>query len=251
MITNSLPFGTLQTWKKLLFRDRNARWASTALCRADEIRSFQPINIMRNEIKKPTVVKASDTIIRNNLKRWFASASQKEIVEGLNWYNDATREADSIAREFGISRYKAAAVISALSPNNRWKRNVRDSWALVACWYAGKDQSNVRCSTYNANKAKAFRILDGELIAESAPKTHSFASTIAGIGKAVTVDKWHVRACLTRRGKSEHVVESVNVANYWRLERITAELAQEAGVEPYQYQAIVWVSIKNDWSFKQ
>ncbi len=206
---------------------------------------------MKNKTTKPTIVKVSDTIIKNNLKRWFASASQREIVDGLNWYNDATKEADAIAREFGISRYKAAAVISALSPNNRWKRNVRDSWALVACWYAGKGEDSVRCSTYHANKRKAFRILDGELIAESAPKTHSFASTIAGIGNAVTVDKWHVRACLTRRGKSEHVVESVNAANYWRIERITAELASEAGIQPFQYQAIVWVTIKGDWTFKQ
>jgi len=201
--------------------------------------------------KKPTVVGTSDTLIRNSLKRWFSAATKSEVVDGLSWYNAATVEADGIANTFGISRYQAAAILSALSPNNRWKRNKRDAWAVVATWYAGKGPDDVRCSTYHANKRKAFRILEGELIAESAPKTHAFASTIAGIGSAVTVDKWHVRACLTRRGKSVHVVESINTTNYRRIDRITSELASEEGIKPFQYQAIIWVSIKNDWSFKQ
>lgn len=197
---------------------------------------------------KPTVVKTTDTIIKNNLKRWYASANKTETVNGLNWYNDATKEADAISREFGISRYTAATVISCLSPRNKWLRNVRDSWSVVATWHAGKGEGDVKVSTFGANKAKAFRALEGELIAESAPKTHAFASTIAGLANdSVVVDMWHIRACLTRRGQSEEVVEVINSSQYRRIERITADLAKKEGIHPYQYQAIIWVTIQNAW----
>jgi len=198
--------------------------------------------------KKPSVVKTSDTIIRNNLERWFNSATKEEIVKGLAWYNEATQEADDIAKEFGISRYEAATVISCLSPNNKWRRNVRDAWAVVATWYAGKGEEDVKVCTFGLNKTKAFNALKGQFIAESAPKTHAFASTIAQIGDAVTVDMWHVRACLTRRDKSQSVVESINAKQYRRIDRITSELAKKHKIKPFQYQAIVWVSIKNNWA---
>tara|TARA_R100000805_G_scaffold3658_4_gene4656 strand:+ start:15702 stop:16013 length:312 start_codon:yes stop_codon:yes gene_type:complete len=50
----------------------------------------------KTKSKKPSDVLTTDTIIKNNLERWFNSATKEEIVKGLAWYDEATKEADAI-----------------------------------------------------------------------------------------------------------------------------------------------------------
>jgi thermostable 8-oxoguanine DNA glycosylase len=67
--------------------------------------------------------------------------------------------------------------------------------------------------------------------------------------KHVTIDKWHVRACLLSPGDGiEQVTETVTPIQYRRVEAITAQIAEEKGLKAYQLQAIIWVTIKEAWN---
>ena len=72
---------------------------------------------------KPTITKTTDRVIKNNLKMWFKLATKEEINQGLNWYKEAQSFASQLSKEYNISSYTCATVISCLSPNNKWGRN--------------------------------------------------------------------------------------------------------------------------------
>ena len=89
----------------------------------------------------------------------------------------------------------------------------------------------------------------GEEIAAKSPKTHAFAMNIGRLSeKHVTIDKWHIRACLCQ--PSEGIVdttETVTGAQYRRIEAITARLAEVNKLKAYELQAVIWVAIKQKW----
>jgi hypothetical protein len=198
---------------------------------------------------KPTITKTTDRVIKNNLKMWFESATREDISSGLNWYKEAQDFASQLSKEYNISPYICATVISCLSPNNRWKRNKIDAETVIKAYIQNLGTDDVKVCTYDNNKLKAFKALEGKLIAESAPKTHSFAMNIGLLSpEHITIDKWHIRACLVKPHKDiQDVVETVTSVQYRRVERITSEIAKELNFKGYQLQAIIWVAIKNNW----
>lgn len=197
-------------------------------------------------MNKLTVINYSDTKIKNRLKYWLDLATNEEIKSGMKWYKDAQSFAGYLSDKYKIDSYICASVISALSPNNRWDRNKIDAEAVVIAWLNGLSSDSVKVCTYNSNKVKAFDILDGKIITEKSPKTHAFAMNVGLLSSEhITIDKWHIRACLTKEKRD--VVETVTSAQYRRIERITAELAKEFGYKGYEFQAIIWVTIRNNW----
>lgn len=92
----------------------------------------------------------------------YLLASECEKVQGERWYYQANQIAEAIAQKHGVPVQQAAAVIAALSPNNKWERNCKDAENIIAAFVAGgiKQAADVKVCTYGANKAKALRILD-------------------------------------------------------------------------------------------
>jgi hypothetical protein len=207
---------------------------------------------LRKHIKtvKLSITAAGDAQIRANLNAWFACASLQNIEDGKLWYIDAQTFCRSLAKEFDVNPYICASVVSCLSPNNKWQRNKIDARAVLVAWQAGLTADSVKVCTYNANKAKAFRVLnEGEAIASSAPKTHAFAMNVGLLSADhITIDKWHVRACLTKPidGVTD-TVETVTDKQYRRIEAITAQIAKVNGFKGFELQAIIWVAIKATW----
>ena len=199
---------------------------------------------------KPTVTKTTDRIIKGNLKRWFNLASTKEINAGLQWYKEAQDFSKYLAETYRIDTYTAATVISCLSPNNKWNRNKIDSEAVIKTYQDGKSSDDIKVCTYNANKNKAFKALQGLKINKSAPKTHAFAMNVGLLDpNHITIDKWHLRACLLKpKDGIEQVVETCSNVQYKRIEAITANLAKDLNLRGYELQAIIWVTIKNEWN---
>ena len=65
----------------------------------------------------------------------------------------------------------------------------------------------------------------------------------------ITIDKWHIRACLTQpKHGIVDTVETVTDKQYRRVEAITAQLAKSCGLKGYEFQAILWVAIKQKWN---
>jgi hypothetical protein len=200
---------------------------------------------------KQTVTTTSDRQIRSNLLAWFNHATEQNREDGMLWYSEAQTFCHGLAKEFDLSPYICASVVSCLSPNNKWPRNKIDAKAVIVAHKAGLHPESVKVCTYGANKAKAFRVLsEGEAIAASAPKTHSFAMNVGLLSPDhITIDKWHIRACLTQpKHGIVATVESVTDKQYRRLEAITAELAKDCGIKGYEFQAILWIAIKQTWN---
>jgi len=197
-----------------------------------------------------TIKEATDRKILNCLERWLEKATPEQRYNGLRWYNEAQDWAKYLSETFGIDRYKTAGVISALSPNNKWERNKVDAFNVCQAWKDGKTAESVTVSTYGANKRKAFAILNGDTeITAKSPKTHAFAANVGLLASDfVTVDIWHIRACLCSPKEGiKDSVESCTPAQYRRLEAITLKLARKYGLKGYELQAIIWVTIKEAW----
>ena len=62
--------------------------------------------------------------ISNNLDHFFNLATNKQIRDGQSWYKNANLEANKIAKKHNLDVLKVSGVISALSPRNKWKRNL-------------------------------------------------------------------------------------------------------------------------------
>jgi hypothetical protein len=197
-------------------------------------------------MEKLSITKFSDTKIKNRLNYWFSLATQEDINNGKNWYKDAQDFAKYLSETYNIDSYVCASVISALSPNNKWDRNKVDAETVIKAYLNGIAPESIKVCTYNANKNKAFDILNGKVITEKSPKTHAFAMNVGLLSSDhITIDKWHLRACLTK--EKTDVVESCTAVQYRRVEKITSQLAKENGLKGYEFQAIVWVIIRNKW----
>ena len=205
---------------------------------------------MKNNKKKLSVSNASDAQIKASLRAWIKGASNENKQIGLEWYKDAQAFCNSLANEFDLPAYICASVVSMLSPNNKWERNKIDARAVIIAWKSGLTAESVKVCTYTTNKLKAFRALnEGERIASSAPKTHAFAMNVGLLSSEhITIDKWHIRACLVKpKDGVTDTVETVTAKQYRRIEAITAQIAKESGLKGYELQAIVWVTIKESW----
>ena len=194
----------------------------------------------------------TDVKIANNIKRWHKRASPENIDAGMTWYDDAMRFSRRLAREYRITRRSAAGVISALSPNNQWKRNKFDAEQLISYYReGGTDWVNVKICTYKKNRERAWNILtQGERITSDSPKIHSFAMNVGNKSPDyVTIDKWHMRASLARPREGITLTqESPTKLQYKRVEGITLDIARTHKLKGYELQAIVWVTIKEKWN---
>lgn len=196
----------------------------------------------------------TDIEIKDNLLSWLHLSTPDQVKSGQRWYKDAQSFTKKMSKRYSVDRYKVAAVVSCLSPNNKWERNKVDAEAMLKAWTSGNGLDSFKVCTYNANKHKAWRVLgdeeqDGTYISAKSPKTHAFAMNVGRLSKHhVTIDKWHIRACLCKpKDGITESQESCTEIQYRRLEAITSEVASWHKMKSYEVQAIIWVTIKEAW----
>lgn len=180
----------------------------------------------------------------------FFAASDLESINGANWYATAQEAAATMAQRYGLSADTVAAVIAALSPNNRWERNLRDADKLIGAYILGgySDAVKVKISTYGPNKAKALKILEGAAPLEvlGGLKVRAFYGCIIG-QDTVCVDGhayaiWRgERISTSSTPKISAKLYSSIVADYIRAtDTINNVLGGQ--YKPYQVQAITWLA---------
>ncbi len=199
-----------------------------------------------------TLKETTSNLIRRRLENWYKAANIDQLARGMEWYSDAQRYCTWLAQRYCLDPYTTACVISALSPHNKWERNKTDAANLIECWINGGSPEDVKVCTFNRNKQRAFDILnDGLGISKISPKTHAFAMNVGLLSeKHVTIDRWHLRACM--HSVNAEIDLSANYSltpkQYQRIEQLTASLADKYGVTAYQFQAVVWVVIRESVS---
>ena len=181
----------------------------------------------------------------HNITSVYRDADDTQHAEGLLWYSDAQKAAHHIAVKYDVPVYIVVAVIAALSPNNKWSRNVANAATLIAAFIRGDGIDSVKVSTYHAMKRKAWAILaarpdyDGAKRMLKGQKITSFFMDIMGEFN-VTIDG-HARniAYGERVGLTDDRT-NIGVREYRALQAAYEEAARRVGLMPYQLQAITW-----------
>ena len=179
--------------------------------------------------------------ISNNLDLFFNLATKKQITNGLDWYKKANYECMLIANNNDIDLYKVVQVVSALSPRNKWTRNLIDANNLINAYTTGKDINSFKVCTFNTNKLKAWNILKNDLdITNNSLKTYNFVNSIMLNKNSLTIDIWHLRACFF----NDINISSAAIGKlaYQQIKLLTLNKAAKIGLKGFEYQAIIWLS---------
>jgi hypothetical protein len=180
-----------------------------------------------------------------NITSVYRDADATQYNEGLLWYSDAQRAAYDIAEKYDVAVYIVVAVIAALSPNNKWSRNIVNADALIGAFIRGDGIDSVKVSTYHAMKRKAWDILaarpdyDGAKAMLKGQKITSFFMDIMGEFN-VTIDGHARNIAYGERVSLTDDRSNIGIREYRALQAAYQETARRVGLMPYQLQAITW-----------
>lgn len=169
----------------------------------------------------------------HNLLDHYINASEEQLSHGFTWYKKANRICVKLSIKHNLPVYKVVGILSALSPRNRWERNIVDAESVII---HGIDAT---VCTFNANKEKAvkilhcgdeseaFRLLNGR-------KVQSFYNNILKPKKVstVTVDVHAMRSVGLNRAPNKGLYDSV--------EEAYNQLGELLGILPHEAQAVIW-----------
>lgn len=185
-------------------------------------------------------------ITHGNILAVFFTAGPLEIQQGKEWYFHASLIAKGMVTP-EVNFHAVAGVIAALSPNNRWERNIRDAEALIKAYSFGEELDTIKVSTFGRNKQKALQILRGEspLDVLGGRKVRSFYQCIIG-GEDVCIDGHAYSVWLGQRISTSSTPKISDklydkIAEDYRT--ATKQINQITGQDyrPSDVQAITWV----------
>lgn len=179
------------------------------------------------------------------------------------WYEEANAAAVNISRSTGIAVATIVAVIAALSPRNKWGRNLTDAAAMAAAYVAGGTSaaSEVKVCTFNANKRKALAILAGaspdDVLSDSkgrVRKTLTFHRNIlspeASGRVEVTIDGHALAIMLGERITLDKVPPIASEKRWQYCQRVYLEAARRLGVRPSALQSVTWAGYRHRHGLK-
>lgn len=188
----------------------------------------------------------------DNILAIYKMATPEEKRDGIVWYVDAYRDCNRIAIDLDVPVHIVTGVVAALSPNNKWERNVTNARDLITAYMNGDDIDSVKVSTYHSMKRKAWSILDAmpdhdEVIAIlNGQKIVSFYRNIMG-DDTCTIDG-HARniAYGERVGLTDDKT-NIGIKEYRSLQDEYVMAAKRTRVngralKAFELQAITWVT---------
>lgn len=169
----------------------------------------------------------------------FFKVNKRTYKEGIKWYSKARYICRSISEEYNVPLFKVVGVLSALSPRNKWQRNIEDTRSIL------KYGDKATVATFNNNKEKALRILSCKGEKEvvkllSSPKIFSFYNNIMYDNDHLTVDVWAAR--LVRE-------EKITNKKYLQIREAYQNIAIILNLQPKQLQAILWTHIRGSYVY--
>lgn len=165
--------------------------------------------------------------LTDNIVRAYSSATEAQKINGRNWYPNAGMHVKILSEHAG-SKEHAAAVISHLSPRNRWENNLRAAYDLI---YTGDAKRVFKRSKELAHKALKSK---DPLATINGPKCSAFARNMLGEQECCTIDVWAMRTAFGKEMK-------LNKSLYKATEHAYKLAARRVGETPRNLQAIVWL----------
>jgi hypothetical protein len=182
--------------------------------------------------------------VAKNLDNYFNLATKEDIENGKKWYSDAYHICVELANKYKTDTFTVASIISTLSPRNKWLQNIKDAETVLKAVENGLNPEEIKVSTFHTNKFKAFEIAKKNVfLTESSQKTFAFVNNIALLNdKFVTIDVWHLRGCFNE------TKGAIGKVAYKQIQKLTIDKAKKVGLKGYEYQAILWLSIQNNFN---
>ena len=182
-----------------------------------------------------------------NIQAVYGLANATDRAQGAAWYPQAKAAAQALTDAYGVRLEVAIGVIAALSPRNRWERNLADAESLIKVYRVDPDSAaGVKVCTFGKNKAKALQILaltdanwDSVLAILSGPKLREFASCIMGDDQEVCIDGHAYSVWLGDRVTLAKV-PAIGVKLRRTIKADYQAAAEALGVSPSTVQAITW-----------
>ncbi len=165
-----------------------------------------------------------------------------DTLNGRNWYIEANAIAKEMANIQGLELIQTAGIISALSCNTSWLRNLQAAWEFCRTGKAGHLQIALD-KAERITKAKGkFEVLD---ILKS-PKLQNFFLNIAYPQSEgpVTIDRHAFNAA---HFGPKRITDKTRITDK-KYEQTAAEyrkLAYKLGLKPHVLQAVVWSNYIN------
>lgn len=182
----------------------------------------------------------------SNIHAIFNLATPAEIKAGKAWYAEAQEACQSMADRHELPLQIVVGVVAALSPNNRWERNLEDADKLCAAFLNGDAVESVKCCTYHTMRAKAWGILqDGPSTIEEIVKQLKGQKIVAFfrciMGQNVCcVDGHALNIYRAERHPLTSDKTNVGVRLYRTISDAYAEAGKKHGLKAYEMQAITW-----------
>lgn len=175
------------------------------------------------------------------IKAYYFLSTNLEKLNGEAWYANAYDECSRLADAYYMSVRTVVGIVAALSPRNKWERNISDAERIILCG------SDATVSTFKANKEKALRISDGHepLDVLVGNKVRAFFECIIsayGHTSTVCVDSHsYAVAC----GYGERVQKrNISDFDYKTISAAYRLAADELGLKSYELQAITWLTYR-------
>ena len=186
-----------------------------------------------------------------NIIKIYDMATPEEKRDGVVWYAEALASCNRIAIDNGVPLYIVVGVCAALSPNNKWDRNIVNTGDMVQAFINGDDMDSFKVSTYHKMKQKAWGIFEAMpkteeevMVLLNGQKIVSFFQNIMG-HDTCTVDgharniAYGVREGLTGSisiGKKEYATLQDEYVKAGKKKRINGR-----PLKAFEMQAITWV----------
>jgi len=189
--------------------------------------------------------------VRNILKV-YRRATTEDIANGVEWYDRAKRYAETISKWTNTNLNTVIGVMAALSPNNKWERNVKDCERMVQAWKSGEELSDFKVSCYNTMKLKAWSILEDNLTSDddiltrlNGQKIRSFYSNIRGLDE-VTIDGHALNIALGKVQGLTSGKTNMGKKTYIEMQKVYVRAAKRVDIPAHVLQAITWTTWKRE-----
>lgn len=185
----------------------------------------------------------------NNIKAVYLLATTQEKIDGAKWYASANEISMQLALDYDLALQTAAGVIAALSPRNKWSRNIIDAENLIEAFVSDPESAvNIKVCTFSKNKEKALNILKADQKFHSehvrdilkGPKLIEFFNCILHV-EDVCIDG-HAYCIFNGSRTSLKDVPQIGVKLRKEIKSDFKKAAAKFKITPAEMQAITWVA---------
>ena len=185
-----------------------------------------------------------------NINKVFKLSTQAELAHGLEWYKAAKAACQEMADTCELPLAVVVGVVAALSPTNRWERNLIDADNMLSTFTSGGYVEDTAPCTYKTMRDKAWKILedgiaqDADDIAKTlnGPKITDFFWCI--MGADVCVIDGHAWCIANADRRTMQEVPSIGKKLRRELQAAYSKAGKRHGMTAFEMQAVTWVTWK-------